>query len=460
MKSVIVIGGGFAGLSAATSLAQKGCHVTLLEGRQIFGGRAYSFVDPKTGDSVDNGQHLFMGCYLETLTFLRRINSLGGLTFQPSLFIRFLSAGGRSAKLSCLSLPAPWHLYSGLLRLKTLSWMDRWRLRDVQAELQKNTPSEELDRLTVDEWLKSCHQSERARRHLWDLIALACLNEDPRIASASGFAAVLKQAFFDDSNASQIAFANVGLTDLYVKQAVDVIEAAGGSVRTASPVQRLAVRNGHAEGVLLRNGEHLQADAVISAVPPWSVLKLVPEPWVDQELYFSRLKELSYAPIISIHLWFDRVITEDLFVGLLGTHIQWLFNRSRMHPASQTREGYISLVISGAHDFIGWPDKKILSMALEELKRLFPKAQSAALLRSLVIKEAQATLSPKVGTESLRPAWQSPIQDFWLAGDWTKTGLPATIESACYSGHGVADLVMAASPDPATRTEEVAHVRH
>ena len=442
MKSVIVIGGGFAGLSAATALAEKGYKVTVLEGRQVLGGRAYSFVDPATGDSVDNGQHLFMGCYTETLQFLGRIRSLAGLAFQQSLFIRFVGTGIRRATLRCLSLPAPWHLYSGLLRLKTLSWGDRWRLRHVPAELEKNTPVEELDRITVDDWLKRCKQSERARRHLWDLITIACLNEDPRIASAATFVTVLKQAFFGDANSSQLAFANVGLTDLYVKQATHFIEEHGGEVRARCPVQRLDVRNGRVEGVVLRNGQRLEAEAVISAVPPWSLTKLVPMDFAERDPYFAKMAQLTYAPIVSIHLWFDRAITNELFVGLLDTHIQWLFNRSKIHRSSKTQEGYISLVISGAHGFVDWSDKKILSMALEELKRLFPIADQAALLRSLVIRESHATLSPKVGTESLRPGWASPIPNLWVAGDWTHTGLPGTIEGACLSGHRCAQLVM------------------
>ncbi len=441
MKSVIVIGGGFAGLSAATALAAKGHTVTVLEGRQILGGRAYSFVDPVTGDSVDNGQHLFMGCYAETLQFLQRIGSLGALTFQPSMYIPFIGTGGRRAVLRCLSLPSPWHLYSGLLRLKTLSWGDRWRLRHVQTELQKNESVKDLDQITVDEWLVRCRQSERARRHLWDLITIACLNEDPRIASAATFVAVLKQAFFGDVNASSLAFANVGLTDLYVPQAMRYLEEAGGDVRSKCPVQRLEVSRAHVEAVVLRNGERLEADAVIAAVPPWALLKLLAQEWTEREPYFEKLKSLTYAPIISIHLWFERAITDELFAGLLDTHIQWLFNRSHIHHNAKTKEGYVSLVISGAHRFVDWTDKRILSMALVELKRLFPKAREASLLRSLVIKETHATLSPKIGTEEVRPDWESPIKNLWVAGDWTNTGLPATIESACVSGHRCAELI-------------------
>jgi len=445
MKNVIVIGGGFAGLSAATALAERNIPVTVVEGRQILGGRAYSFTDPKTGDSVDNGQHLFMGCYRETLKFLRRIDGLERLKVQPSLSVNFAGSGDRRASLRCWPLPAPWHLLSGLARLKTLSWMDRWRLRYVRAELQKNTPMETLDRMTVDQWLTFCRQSDRAKRHLWDLIAIACLNEESRIASAAPFVAVLKQAFFDHPSDSCLALSDVGLSDLYVRGAIQYLQSRGGDVRAKCPVHRLLIRDGQVEGVLLRDGTRLEADAVISAVPPGSLLKLVPEEIVERDTYFSSLTHLRYSPIISIHLWFDQKITDELFVGLLDTHIQWLFNRSRIHREATTKEGYVSLVISGAHDFTDWPDTKILSLALEELRRVFPRAKGAVLLRSLVIKELQATLSPVTGSEALRPASESPIRNLWVAGDWTKTGLPATIESACVSGHRCAELVLSSS---------------
>ncbi len=449
-KKVIIIGGGFAGLSAATALLEKKYDVTLLEGRQTLGGRAFSFEDTVTGDSVDNGQHLFMGCYRETLKFLERIGAEKGLTFQQALTIPFVGSGRLRGHLRCFPLPAPWHLYSGLLRLKTLSWSDRWRLRQVEKELHKKTAPEELDRITVEEWLTQCRQSERARRHLWDLLTIACLNEVPQVASALPFVAVLKQAFFEDSKGSQLAFANVGLSDLYVKDALHYIASRGGKVFAKSPVQRLEMHAGKVSGVLLRNGESMEADAVVSAVPSWALLKLVPQEALDREPYFHNLNRLSYSPILSIHLWFDRAITRDLFAGLLGTQIQWLFNRSRMHRDPKTREGYVSLVISGAHAFVDWDEKKILSMALAELKRLYPEASSAALVRSLVMKESHATLSPKVGTERWRPTPQSPLPNLWVAGDWTKTGLPATIESACLSGHACAELI-AKTMEPAPR---------
>jgi hydroxysqualene dehydroxylase len=452
-KKIIIIGGGFAGLSAATALAEQGHKVTLLEGRQVLGGRAYSFADPHMGDSVDNGQHLFMGAYHETQNFLRRIGTLDRLVFQENLAVDFAAAGGRKAKLRCLPLPAPWHLISGLVRLSTLTWGDRLRMRHIYRGLKEAERNPEaVDQLTVEQWLIRWNQSDRARRHLWDLIAIATLNEDPKIASAAPFIAVLKQAFFDGRKNAQLGLSAVGLTDLYVTAAKKYVESRGGSVSTKSPVDRIVIEGNKAIGVQLREGTRLTADWVITAVTPSALLKLLPPALVQSESVFQKIKQLRAAPIISLHLWFDREITRRAFVGLLDTHVQWFFNRSKFirsegHPA----KGHaMSLVISGAHAFTDWQDSRLLAMAMEELRRLFPKARNAILLRSVIIKEHQATLSPTVGSEALRPEARSPISGLLLAGDWTKTGLPATIESACISGHRCAEIITTASPATAS----------
>ena len=441
-KDVVVLGGGFAGLSAATALAERGIAVTVVEGRQILGGRAFSFNDPDSKDSIDNGQHLFMGCYWETIKFLKRIGTLDKLHFQSTMFVPFAGPRGRRAKLSCWPLPAPWHLYSGLARLSTLSLADRWRLRYVEQALKAETSMEALDQITVDEWLTQLHQSPRAKRHLWDLITIATLNEDPKIAAAAPFVTVLRHAFFSAWDASRMGLSVVGLSELYVPAAIKKIEKAGGRILTKSPVERLGLAGNQVTSVILRDGRRLAAKRVISTVPPNAFIKLLPQEVVEKDPYFQRITTLRYAPIISIHLWFDREITEHRFVGLLDTTIQWLFNRYKIHENPLASKGHISLTISGAHAYDSWPEKKILTLALEELRRLFPETEQATLLRSRVIKEHAATLSPSVGVEALRPAHVSPINGLWVGGDWSKTGLPATIESACVSGHACADLAM------------------
>ncbi|OGR89549.1 MAG: hypothetical protein A2992_03880 [Elusimicrobia bacterium RIFCSPLOWO2_01_FULL_59_12] len=458
-EKVIIIGGGFAGLSAATALAERGYRVIVLEGRQVLGGRAYSFADPQSGDAVDNGQHLFMGCYFETRAFLKRIGQEDAIHFQPSLSADFADTQGGTARLRCWRLPAPWHLLSGLMRLSSLSWADRFRLLYMSRALRHaRTHPDELGPLTVEQWLTRWNQSERARHHLWDLIAIAALNEDPAIASAAPFAAVLERAFFAGTENARLGFATAGLSDLYVRAAGAFIEERGGEVRVKSPVESILLRNDRIEGVRLREGSRLAADWVISAVPAPALLKMLPEAAIAAEPVFQRMRRLRPAPIISFHLWFDRAITRRAFVGLLDTHVQWVFNKSAILSLPKGKEGYVSAVISGAHAFIDWPESKLLGMVLEELRRVFPKAREAALVRSRVIKEHQATLSPAVGSEALRPAHPSPYRGLLLAGDWTKTGLPATIESACLSGHACARIVTQGKPSIDSQVlQETAH---
>ncbi len=452
-QSVLVIGGGFAGLSAATALADRGFTVTVLEGRQVLGGRAYSFKDPQTGDSVDNGQHLFMGCYHQTRAFLRRIGTSSHLKFQPTLCVDFVGDHNRHARLRCWPVAAPWHLISGLSRLSTLTWGDRFRLRHIQTALKRAESEKELlDEITIDQWLSRAHQSSRAKRYLWDLIAVAAINEDTKVASATGFVQVLRQAFFDEAAGSRLGLSNVGLTDLYIPAARSYLEKRGGDVRVKSPVHKLEVQGGRVTGVVLREGSRLTADWVVSCVPAWALSKMLPPEVVHASPIFMELERFKYSPIISIHLWFDRTITRKTFVGLLDTQAQWIFNKSKILGG---KDGYVSLVISGARVFEEWTDKRLLTMTLEELRRLFPAAQDAVLLRSLVIKEHQATLSPIPGTETKRPEHQSPVSNLLLAGDWTRTGLPATIESACASGHACADLISTRAATLASAKEAV-----
>jgi squalene-associated FAD-dependent desaturase len=442
LKNIIVIGGGFAGLSAGTFLSEKGFQVVVLEGRQMPGGRAYSFRDPQTHDSVDNGQHLFMGCYHETRRFLERIGTIDLLQFQNNLSVDFVGNGGREARLGCLPLPAPLHILSGLFSLSTLSFNDRLRILKMRNALkQAISDPESAQALTIDQWLDQCGQSEEVRRHLWDLIAIAALNEDPSIASAWPFAVVLAQAFFGGRKESRLGFSTVGLSDLYVRAAKSFIEEKGGEIREKAPVERLVFEGNRVKSVVLRDGVRLSADWVISAVPAASLIRMLPEGAFKKEPAFENIRRLKTAPIISIHLWFDRPISDKTFAGLLDTHIQWFFNKAKIHLDPETSKGSVSLVISGAHKFIEWPDKTILAMSMEELRRLFPAARNAALVRWMIIKENQATLSPEVGSEPLRPGHQTAYRNLLLAGDWTRTGLPATIESACLSGHSCAAII-------------------
>src|SRR5262245_21617074 len=261
---VLILGGGFAGLAAAVDLAEGGMRVLLLERRSFLGGRAYSFTDKTTGDTIDNGQHLMMGCYHHTIRFLEKIGSLGNLKFQPNPKVDFLHEDEGHASFKCPPLPAPLHLLGGLVGLKTIGWGDRLRALRVGLAVQMlNGDGERLSDVTVRQWLDSLGQSERIQRRFWNVMALATLNEAPEVASADMFARVIELGFLRTKRDSAMVISRVGLSDLYTDQAKNYIEARGGEVRLNADVARVEFENDRAVGVTLRSGERIEASAII-----------------------------------------------------------------------------------------------------------------------------------------------------------------------------------------------------
>jgi zeta-carotene desaturase len=438
LKDVLVIGGGFAGLAAGVALAEGGWRVRLLEQRPYLGGRARSFVDPQRGSVVDNGQHLFMGCYHSTIRFLSTIGTLDRVRFQERLTVHFLDRNGRFSHLQCPDLPSPWHLLLGVLRSGSLTFREKLEvLRLGMALREKNEAKRSPKGLNVRKWLTRLGQSERLQRIFWDLLCIAALNEDPEIANAVLFQRVLRLALFTSPADSCLGIARVGLSEVYVDAAADFIRAKGGRVECGNGVSRLLVSEGQCRGVLLSSGGQIEAASVVSAVPCFQFAGLLPGDLLRQESFVAALILLRPAPIISINLWFDRPITDLDFAGLRGATVQWLFNKGKNQS-----DGYVSLVLSGAYRHIATSKEELLAMALRELGDFFPEARQARLLHSLVIKERFATFSPTCEAEELRPATRTPIRGLFLAGDWTATGLPATIEGAVQSGYAAAQAIM------------------
>ncbi|HEV2350013.1 MAG TPA: hydroxysqualene dehydroxylase HpnE [Terriglobia bacterium] len=445
---VLIIGGGFAGMAAAVALSKAGRPVRLLEQKPHLGGRACSFLDSSTGSVVDNGQHLFMGCYHQTIHFLKTIGTFDLLTFQAGLTVRFLGLDGRESVLQCPQLPAPWHLLVGVLKSGSFTWAEKLQILGMRRALGGSANSNNgLSALTVDQWLSGLGQSESVRRNFWNLICIGAMNEDPGIASAELFKRVLKLALFKSPRDSSLGWARVGLSDCYTQAATEFIKSHGGKVEVSRNVTGFLIANGACAGVTLSDKEMVPARAVISATPWNKFAGILPPELLRKEPFFTRILSLRPAPIISINLWFDRPITELEFLGLRGTTIQWLFNKSKIfsaskHPAPRSDAHYISLVLSGAHKHIGRAKEELLGVALRELGQLLPAAKEAKLIHSLVIKERFATFSPAVGAESARPTARTPIHGLYLAGDWTATGLPATIEGAVKSGYTAAGEIL------------------
>jgi squalene-associated FAD-dependent desaturase len=443
---VVIIGGGFAGLAAAVELVARGRRVLLLERRAFLGGRAYSFTDQTTGDTVDNGQHLMMGCYHQTISFLEKIGARGKLKFQASPRVDFLSERDGHTHFSCPPLPAPLHLLAGLARLGTIGWRDRiGALRVGMALRHLNGNRGRLSEITVRDWLTELGQSERIQRCFWDLIALATLNEASERASADMFARVLDQAFLHTRGDSTMVISRVGLSDLYTVDARKFIEAHGGEVRLNATVAQIEFENHRAMGVTLRGGERIAAEAVISAVPYFALKTMLPDEVIASSDSLRHLESFTSSPIVSINLWYDEPITDLEFTGLLDSRIEWVFNKNAIAGEATKQRQHLALVISGAHEAATIPKEQLVEIAVSELRRFFPAARGQRPAHWFVVKERDATISHTVGTARLRPPQRTPFGNFFLAGDWTATGLPATIEGAVWSGQECARAVLEAS---------------
>ena len=429
-------------MSAATRLIEAGARVTLLEKRGQLGGRAYSVVDEATGDVVDNGQHLFMGCYRATRAFLQRIGTADKLVLQERLDLTFVDAqSGRSSRLAS-RLPGPLSLVGGLFGFSSLPWRDKMAMLKVATAIQLPSRFQPpaTDWETVDGWLDRLGQSGAARRAFFHPLALATLNDDPRTASAKMLEAVLREAFFGGAAGdSRFGVARVGLSDLYVDDARAWLQARGATVRLGAGVERVLVERGVARGVGLRGGETIAADAVIAACPPPALVALVDSEWREGETWWAGLGKLTSSPIVSVHLWLDRLVTDEEIIGCVGSPLQWVFNRNRLVTVRDPSRSHLSLVVSAARALIDCPADEIVATLVAELGRVLPEAARARVVHSRVMKERDATIAHTAGTEGLRPRCQGPIEGLFAAGDYVRTGLPATIESAVRAADDAGD---------------------
>ena len=437
---VVVIGGGFAGLSAATALSERGVTVLVADARAQLGGRATAFIDRETGELVDNGQHVLFGCYRATFEFLRRIQALDRVRVQPSLAVPFIDGDGRRSVLSCPTLPSPLHLLAGVLDWDAMPWRDRLAvlklagpLRRARRELRRSGSVFVEPGGTVSEWLIAHGQTETLRAWLWEPLAVAALNQSPDDAAAAPFVRVLAEMFGPYAGDSSLVLPTRPLHEMYAEPARLYIESRGGEVRV-NALARIVVDEGRVSGVDIR-GERITTRRVVAAVPWFDIGRLfLPSPPSQLAGILSSAAGMGSMPIVTVNLWYDRPIMDEAFVGLPGREMHWVFDK---RFAFGRDASHLSLVSSGATRLTAMDRDDLTALASAEVRDALPAARDATLVRATVVREKRATFSLAPG-QPCRPGTTTPIEGLFLAGDWIDTGLPGTIESAVVSGHRAA----------------------
>jgi squalene-associated FAD-dependent desaturase len=428
MRSAIVVGGGLAGLATAAALGSTGYEVDIFEARGFLGGRATSYPlvsgdeSSNSPEIIDNCQHVLMRCCVNLLDLYERLGVADDITFHREFF--FIEPGGRVSSLKRGAFPAPLHFTEAFLKMRCLSFGEKIALgRALLAIMRQRKTRRDLDQITMLDWLKEQKQPPRAIRRFWEQVLVSAINEDlDRMAAIHGFQ-VFWLGFLAASNAYEMGVPNVPLGSLYGSGAW--AQFPNVHIHLRKPVQRLT-----ASGVVV-DGTEQKADAIVLTVP------------------FERLGGISediqapqfeHSPITGIHLWFDRPITELPHAVLLDRTVQWMFNKDRGR--------YIQLVVSASRSLVDKARGEIIELACRELAEFFPAVREAKLTKAHVVKEVRATFSAKPGLEALRPGNRTKLPNVFLAGDWTRTGWPSTMEGAVRSGYYAAEAVTQAAGAP------------
>lgn len=432
---VIVVGGGLAGIAASLRCARAGMDVTLLESRGRLGGAAYSFT--RDGITADNGQHVFLRCCTAYRSLLRELEAEDCVTLQSRLDIPVLAPGGGWARLSRSTLPAPLHLTGTLTRYRLLPVRDRVRVARAMQALRRVDPDDPAaDQQSFGAWLAERGQSERAVDAVWDLIARPTLNLEPDEASLAQAAQVFRVGLLEDSTACDVGYARVPLSEIHDRRARSALSAAGVEIHLRRGVTSvLPVAGGFR--VQSSGGPTLDAPAVVLAVQSDRLARLIPP---GAGVSTSALRSLGSSPIVNLHVVFDRQVTDLPFAAGVRTPVQWFFDRTQSSGLSSGQ--YLAISLSAAGPDLGRSAEELRRRYLDALAALLPEVRRASVESFFVTREHAATFRAAPGARALRPSAATQLSGLALAGAFTATGWPATMEGAVRSGLAAAEEVL------------------
>jgi zeta-carotene desaturase len=427
-----------AGLAAGCALASSGFRVTLFERRPYLGGRASSYQHPGTGEVVDNCQHVLLGCCTNLIQFYERLGVESKIRWYDRL--TFLEPGGRASVIEPSKLPAPLHNAPAFLRAACLDLSDKMAIGMAMAALAPALPRDDGESFLA--WLRRHAQTKQGIERFWKPVLVSALNEELDRMSVPYAAQVVRESFLKSAAAGRMGVPTVPLTELY-SVAGDYIAARGGEIRFRSSVESFLTEPDKVK--LLVSGAEAGFDFAVFAVPFDVLSRMLPQTSTAEPLR-RVLARFESSPITGIHLWFDRQITELDHAVLLDRTIQWMFHKSRLLGRNENGSGsYVELVVSSSKTLVEKSRAEIIELALAELREFFPGARDAKLVKSTVIKEVHATYAPRPGVDVYRPRPETVWPRVFLAGDWTATGWPATMEGAVRSGYMAAESVARAA---------------
>lgn len=424
MKKCLIVGGGFAGLSAAAFLSKNNIKVELIEASSKLGGRAFSIKDEKTGDYIDNGQHILMGCYKDTIDFINLIGAEKNFSFQKNLDVSFVKENFELFKLKAAELPYPFNLLIGFLKFKAVSLEERFQILRFFLRIFFYSDSF-LEKINVNQWLLLEGQNENVRKSFWEIISVGALNCSTVNASAKIFSDILKKIFFKGKKAATIILPDIDLTNSFCENAKIYIEEKGGKINLQETALDFIFNSDNLVEVKTNRRSINDFDFVISAIPFYALKKALKENIFFEDLYYD------YSSILNVHIWMTENSLKSKFYGFIGSDIHWVFNHNK----------FLTVTISDANRFDSWESEEIIELVEKEFFKYFNFSKEK-IVHYRIIREKRATFIPSTNIVNKRPESGTKYKNFFLAGDWINTGLPATIEGAVKSGKIASGLML------------------